>query len=323
MSSVGEPGILPVVHERLKLDATSFQRLLAAAWAIQCQHDAERQAEVSAKSTRITIPDAFFEPAESPLVEAVAHRELPVIDSEKPGTMTKIPPQSVRAVPETAGALALATDRHAIAPKVLPVPRRVPGALRLVDPSQQRTAAVYTIRKRDFRLAVMLGAAVLLLAAVAAMWGFRTEKSQRYVPHDMQPSSPATPQRTSGENKPVVESSHMRLTDSDISAAMEQLSRYELQPLRRQATFGDDQAALLLGMSYETGQSVRQDCVEATHWIRVAAEEGNAAAQYNLGLRYLYGDGVAVDKNASRKWLRDASKRGYKKAQDALREFKQ
>jgi len=168
----------------------------------------------------------------------------------------------------------------------------------------------------------MLGAAVLLLAVVAAIWGFRIGKSQSVVPHQ-QTSLSTRPQSPSGEIKPAVESSHLRVTDGDISAAMEQLSLYEVQPLRRQATFGDDHAALLLGMSYETGHSVRQDCTQAAHWIRIAAEDGNAIAQYNLGLRYLYGDGVAVDRNASTKWLRNAAKRGYKKAHDALRDLKQ
>ena len=60
-------------------------------------------------------------------------------------------------------------------------------------------------------------------------------------------------------------------------------------------------------MAYEVGHFVPQNCKEAARWVKTAAEEGNAAAQYNLGLRYREGDGVPVDLFLSDSWLRTAA----------------
>ncbi len=319
MSSVGHPDIAPI-KERLKLDATSFQKLLAAAWAIQRQHDAAREAELPAKAPRIAIPDGFFEPAESRFLEALGSREVPSESPVPVGTPTKLPPQSVHTVTETAGALALASDRRAIETGIARG-KRATGALRLVV-NQQRNSPVYTIEKRNFRLAIILGAALVLFAALGAMWGYRIATRHSESSHAVASTS-AVQKGEVRQNKSLVESSHLRLTDSETAAALEQLSRYEIRPLQRQAMFGDNGAALLLGMAYEVGSGVHQNCSEAARWIRLAAEDGNAAAQYNLGLRYLYGDGVPADRNASTKWLKGAATLGYEKAQKALRDLKQ
>ena len=99
---------------------------------------------------------------------------------------------------------------------------------------------------------------------------------------------------------------------------VQQLSRYEINGLRRQAKYGDDSAAFTLGMAYEIGRYVHQNCAEAARWVRTAAEAGNASAQYNLGLRYQTGDGVAVDRTEAEKWLRKAAHRN-REAKLALR----
>ena len=113
-------------------------------------------------------------------------------------------------------------------------------------------------------------------------------------------------------------SSHEQITDLATSSVVEQLSRYEINGLRRQARYGDESAAFTLGMAYEVGRYVHQNCVEAARWVTTAAEAGNAAAQYNLGLRYRDGDGVLADLRESEKWLRKAAAHRNPEAKLAL-----
>jgi Sel1 repeat len=101
--------------------------------------------------------------------------------------------------------------------------------------------------------------------------------------------------------------SHMQVTDNNARSALRALSQYELVGLRRRALYGDDSAAFLIGMAYEIGHGVRQDCKTAAQWVASAASEGNAVAQYNLGLRYRDGDGVPMNSEAAMKWLQKAA----------------
>jgi len=73
-----------------------------------------------------------------------------------------------------------------------------------------------------------------------------------------------------------------------------------------------------MGMLYETGRFVPQNCTQAAAWVMKAAIWGNPAAEYNLGLRFRDGDGVPADADEARKWLRKAADRGYSKAWTAL-----
>jgi len=124
--------------------------------------------------------------------------------------------------------------------------------------------------------------------------------------------------RRSGELPPL-EDSHKRITDPAIISAVQQLSRYEIKGLRRRANYGDDSAAFTLGMAYEIGHAVPQNCVEAARWVTTAAEAGNTAAQYNLGLRYRDGDGVPANRTESEKWLRKAAAHRNQPAKLALK----
>jgi hypothetical protein len=117
---------------------------------------------------------------------------------------------------------------------------------------------------------------------------------------------------------PSLTASHEQITDPATSSVVQQLSRYEINGLRRRANYGDDSAAFTLGMAYEIGRYVHQNCAEAARWVRTAAEAGNAAAQYNLGLRYQTGDGLAVDRTEAETWLRKAAHRN-REAKLALR----
>jgi hypothetical protein len=115
-----------------------------------------------------------------------------------------------------------------------------------------------------------------------------------------------------------LEASHLRVTDAASSSLVEGLSRYEMQAVSRQARYGDDVAALTLAMAYEIGHNVPQSCIEAAHWVAVAAEEGNSAAQYNLALRYVSGDGTPTNLDEARKWLKEAAAQGYQRARLTL-----
>ena len=54
-------------------------------------------------------------------------------------------------------------------------------------------------------------------------------------------------------------------------------------------------------MSFE-GKGVAQDFQQAASWVRKAAEQGVADAQFDLGQAYLEGEGVAKDMAEAVKW---------------------
>ena len=131
-------------------------------------------------------------------------------------------------------------------------------------------------------------------------------------------SEPSQDLRQPSGPVPAYPLSHLQVTDPATSSALRTLSRYEIVGLRRQAVYGDDSAALLLGMAYEIGHLVPQNCVKAKEWVTKSANEGNAAAQYNLGLRYRHGDGEPVNEEVGARWLRKAAAQKYSQAQLAL-----
>ena len=65
-------------------------------------------------------------------------------------------------------------------------------------------------------------------------------------------------------------------------------------------------------------QGVPQDYAEAVKWYRLAAEQGDAVAQYNLGVMYDNGQGVPQDYAEAVKWYRLAAEQGYAHAQRNL-----
>jgi TPR repeat protein len=54
---------------------------------------------------------------------------------------------------------------------------------------------------------------------------------------------------------------------------------------------------------YDKGQGVVQDYAEAVKWYRLAAQQGDASAQYNLGLMYARGEGVVQDYVKGHSWF--------------------
>ncbi len=71
------------------------------------------------------------------------------------------------------------------------------------------------------------------------------------------------------------------------------------------------------GMRYYGAESY----TEAARWFRMAAERGNADAQYMLGGLYSDGRGVAQDYAEALKWYRMAAEQGLYPAQTALKKM--
>jgi TPR repeat protein len=125
---------------------------------------------------------------------------------------------------------------------------------------------------------------------------------------------PAVP-RTHATTGPT---SHLVITDPSIEDTVQNLTRYEVTTLRRQADSGDEEAAFQLGMVYEIGYNVKRNCAKAAEWVARSAAAGYPPAQYNLGLRYRDGDGVAVNAADAEKWLNKAAAGKYRPARVAV-----
>ncbi len=69
------------------------------------------------------------------------------------------------------------------------------------------------------------------------------------------------------------------------------------------------------GSCTHNGQGVPQDYAEAVKWYRLAAEQGDAGAQYNLGDMYANGQGVPQDYAEAVKWYRLPPSRAMPHAQ--------
>ena len=72
---------------------------------------------------------------------------------------------------------------------------------------------------------------------------------------------------------------------------------------RLAADQGDASAQFNLGLVYRTGQGVPQDDAQAVKWYRLAADQGDASAQFNLGNTYDIGRGVPQDYVQAHKWF--------------------
>ena len=66
---------------------------------------------------------------------------------------------------------------------------------------------------------------------------------------------------------------------------------------------------------YREGYGTAVDHVEAVKWVRKAAEQGFARAQYDLGFMYEFGRGVERSYEKAREWYLKAADQGYADAQ--------
>jgi hypothetical protein len=91
--------------------------------------------------------------------------------------------------------------------------------------------------------------------------------------------------------------------------------------LRKAAEQNDAEAQYNLGVCYAHGEGVAKDLVEAVKWYRKAAEQNFAGAQYNLGVCFYNGRGVAKDWVEAYKWLLLAAKEGDEDAKNGITEL--
>jgi TPR repeat protein len=112
----------------------------------------------------------------------------------------------------------------------------------------------------------------------------------------------------------------------DLKEAMGAYSRGDylraVQLLLPLAQRGDAEAQTRLGLMYFNGQGVREDDDAAFDWIRRAALQGHARAQYHLGNLYAFDHGVPrEEKDADRmaaRWYFESAQQGNADAQYAL-----
>ena len=87
---------------------------------------------------------------------------------------------------------------------------------------------------------------------------------------------------------------------------------------RLAAEQGDAGAQYNLGVRYADGLGGPQDDREAVRWFRLAAEQGRAGAQNDLGFMYDTGRGVPQDDREAVRWYRLAAEQGFARAQRNL-----
>lgn len=69
----------------------------------------------------------------------------------------------------------------------------------------------------------------------------------------------------------------------------------------------DARAQTALASCYELGMHVKPSRQQAIHWLKLAAEQGYAPAQYELGRIYLFGRGVPPDYSQALLWTGKAA----------------
>jgi TPR repeat protein len=87
---------------------------------------------------------------------------------------------------------------------------------------------------------------------------------------------------------------------------------------RLAADQGNAMAQYSLGLMYSSGEGVAKDEAEAARLFRLAADQGDAVGQYLLGKMYVEGKGVAKDLGEAARLFRLAADQGVALARDAL-----
>jgi TPR repeat protein len=98
------------------------------------------------------------------------------------------------------------------------------------------------------------------------------------------------------------------------------------RPLRERllerAEKGDAEAQFDLGKNYEAGRiGLKRDLVQAEHWYRAAAEQGDPFAQASLGILYQFGRGVKTDLVQAYMWYTLAVERSKGGDRDTIVEM--
>ena len=148
-------------------------------------------------------------------------------------------------------------------------------------PSLRRASARH-VQHPGFRVKLrMLSKAALPIAILMLVSVFAFLITGANHPSNVVAANPATsvgPNRVPGSEatsglqqlsglKPGARLSHMRITSTRPIVRSPKPKPLRASRLKREAAYGDDSAALLLGMAYETGHLVPQDCVKAGEWL--------------------------------------------------------
>jgi len=339
------------MSQRLPLDPASFETLLVAAWVLQCQHEREtRNLQTGPKQSSLSWPvvrqqadlgtasvDACAWRASQAPLRAHAWLSSGVASTARYGqSMQTESARRYLSASQSFWSSAPGSTRQELRRITTRKPfsglsqgalgqglRRALLSLLNAGASAKNRLDFFAKYRVKVRITPSAGRAAAVLLIVAAFTLFEV-LHQRYF-NVVAAISRMDHQSQSGIRKPdplilipPVQVSHRRVTDWVVSSAVKGLSRYEVRALRRQAYYGDDTAALIMGMLYETGRYVPQSCTKAAEWVTRSANWGNAAAQYNLGLRYRDGDGLIANKDEAEKWLQKAADQRYSKAKLAL-----
>jgi hypothetical protein len=101
---------------------------------------------------------------------------------------------------------------------------------------------------------------------------------------------------TVAENKKQETSNVSSLANARLSGINNtELQRMTFSSLLAAGTSGDPEAQFALGVKYEIGDGVEDNCVEAARWYLKSAKQGYGRAQFNLALCYESGLGVNLD----------------------------
>ena len=85
---------------------------------------------------------------------------------------------------------------------------------------------------------------------------------------------------------------------------------------------GDASAQFNIGFMYKHGEGVPKNFIEAMGWYGKAADQGFAKAQFNLAGMYYKGEGVQQNFIKAYVWWSLALENGYEKAKHNLEELR-
>jgi len=182
------------------------------------------------------------------------------------------------------------------------------------------------------------------LSQQTAFEAVRSKGAQPAVPTPAQPLPPASPAPVSAQAVPVVSASlpqQVRTTSAietastpraGTTASMSAMlpaaaltSQLPLPPattgplsLRLAAANGDSAAQLEIATRLAEGKGVKQNFAEAAKWYERSAEQGQPIAQYRLATLYERGMGVKPDRSKAQELYVQAAQRGNLKAMHNL-----
>lgn len=103
-----------------------------------------------------------------------------------------------------------------------------------------------------------------------------------------------------------------------LFAASSTSSNADLAKLLDKAQNGSLSAQVQLAKMYALGRTVEVNYVEAAHWYRKAADQGDPDSQTSLGIYYLLGRGVPKDETEAARWFQRAASSGFPLGQHNL-----